>query len=279
MVRRAATRAVAAGQEWKAVVLSAVPGMGHLWQGQRRRGVYIALCYALLMFFGVVFYGYFLCNLCFGLAIGLHAFAVYDVLPDDANDERPSRLLAVGVYALMLFAIYIPLYQAVTSVVEGFAVGFDTGSEIVQNGDVLLVDKRDAALSHLRRGDIVLFETREQPMGYGMFAGGRTLDRIIGLPGDLVETVGGRLMVNGRPLPAERLPLNTGFALDGVSARVPRDKLLIIPSMLNVQVHGHGYVQVDVNALIRAQILVPVTQVVGRAFMIYKPFTHMGALP
>jgi len=229
------------------------------------------------MLLGVVFYGNFLSNWLFGLAMGLHAFAVFDVLPDDANGERPRWRVAVGIFLILLFVLYVPLYQAVTAFVEGVSVTFDTGSKQVRNGDFLLVDKRDRALDGLRRGDVAVFHTRAQGVGIGVYyAGGQTIDRVIGLPGDRVEFADGVLKVNGDALTPERLPLNSRFEIAEISVQVPEGRVLIIQSTL--QIAGYGNLDVNIGDVIRGRALVAREDLVGRAFMVYKPFRRIRTL-
>lgn len=65
-------------------------------------------------------------------------------------------------------------------------------------GDQMLVDKRPFVRRQIRRGDVVVFE-------YPLDRRKDYVKRVVGLPGDSIGVVGGRLIINGEETAVEEL--------------------------------------------------------------------------
>jgi signal peptidase I len=92
-----------------------------------------------------------------------------------------------------------------------------------------------------RRGDIVVF--------YSPADGTRLVKRVIGLPGDKIEMIADRLLINGRPSEYDPLPAETGRDVppDGEGLRVyakekaggsPAHPVTILPQRLALRTFG-----------------------------------------
>jgi signal peptidase I len=116
-----------------------------------------------------------------------------------------AGVLALGVRSYVAQMFYIP-----------------SGSMLptLQVGDRIVVDKLSYRLHGVDRGDVVVF--RKPPLEQADYAD--LVKRVVGLPGDTLSSVGGRLYVNGRalsepwlprPLPlTSPSPLPEGFSLN-----------------------------------------------------------------
>lgn len=94
---------------------------------------------------------------------------------------RTSTLLLVGVVgavALLRSTVAFPVRVASSSMQPTFSAG-----------DVVLVSRGRPELAGLRRGDVVTF----RPPDHGR----RALKRVVGLPGDTLVVLDGRLLVDG----------------------------------------------------------------------------------
>jgi signal peptidase I len=99
------------------------------------------------------------------------------------------------------------------------------------------------------RGDIVIVTPPGQSDDY--------IKRVIGLPGDTVELRGGRLVLNGRPVPTEARPpvmvpvdLNVpcGFEFPGRLVRTPQGAFCRLPIVRETLPNGVRYDVVDLGA-------------------------------
>jgi signal peptidase I len=101
-----------------------------------------------------------------------------------------ALLLAVGVRAYVAQMFYIP-----------------SGSMLptLQVGDRIVVNKLSYRLHGVNRGDVVVF--RRPPLESADYSD--LVKRVIGLPGDTIAAIDGKVDVNGRPLPEPWLPQPT----------------------------------------------------------------------
>ncbi len=136
----------------------------------------------------------------------------------------------------------------------------------VQPGEFVLVDKLAYKLGGVHHGDIIIFhhvrnQSEGQVVGWFMRTIGITIDddyikRIIGLPGDEIQVQGGKVYVNGIPMDEDYIsapPTYTGHWT------VPKDSLFVLGDNRNVSYDSHNWG------------FVPLSEVVGRAVVIYWP--------
>ncbi len=98
-----------------------------------------------------------------------------------------ALVLAVGVRTYVAQMFYIP-----------------SGSMLptLQIGDRIVVDKLSYHLHGVHRGDIVVF--RRPPLEQADYSD--LVKRVIGLPGDTIASVDGRVYIDGKPLAEPWLP-------------------------------------------------------------------------
>jgi signal peptidase I len=137
-----------------------------------------------------------------------------------AGGVRPARRRGAGLVRLLALTIAGALAFR-TFGYEAFNISSGSMMPTLLAGDEVLVSKFAYGLGHVlgradlarlpARGDVVVFAPTPNPeTDY--------IKRVIGLPGDRVQVTGGRLHLNGEPVPAERV----GDFLDAPDGRRQR---------------------------------------------------------
>ena len=134
----------------------------------------------------------------------------------------------------------------------------------------VLVDKLTPRWSPYTRGDIIVFNP---PASWAEGADVPFIKRIIGLPGDHVELRDGKVFVNGTALDEPYIfvdsgPLVTEAQPGGASDwLVPDGDLLVMGDHRNMSADSRSFGPI------------PITSVIGRAWLRYWPFGTFGILP
>lgn len=216
---------------WLVAALSLLtPGLGHVYAGVARRGILLAsamlLVLPLLAFvFSRAPLGLMQGALPVLAALGLYAWMMRDAvrqlqgtLPNPSR--RRPRVITLVTYVLVCLACFTVVREWTrANVVEAFRIPGGSMEPTILAGDWLYA-------APLRRSAVV----RCLPVIY-QTGGQQLLHRIVGLPGDTVLVVGGRMQRNGRPV-------DEAFALVGerpdseaeVLGRVGGQSPLIVPS-------------------------------------------------
>lgn len=135
--------------------------------------------------------------------------------------------------------------------------------------DRLVVEKLSLHFRPPQRGDVVVFEP---PPAAHLPAGEVLIKRVIGLPGDRVRVAGGRIWVNGQPLPEAYLaePIAYGppawSAIGMPEGRVPPGHVWVLGDNRNLSYDGHAWGPL------------PVQNLIGRAVFRFWPPTRVGPL-
>jgi signal peptidase I len=92
-------------------------------------------------------------------------------------------------------------------------------------GDRILVNKLSYHLHGVTRGDIVVFATPPKEKSDPTIKD--LVKRVIGLPGDTISSSGGRVYINGKPLPEPWLP--AGTVTTGIATqRIPPNEYFVM---------------------------------------------------
>jgi signal peptidase I len=164
-------------------------------------------------------------------------------------------VLVIGGALLVALVIKVFLLQA-------FYIPSRSMEPTLHIGDRVLVNKLSYRMHDINRGDVVVFE---RPPGEETGDIKDLIKRVIGLPGDTISSVDGRVAINGTFLDEPYLP--DGTVTDNLPETVVR------PGMIFVMGDNRGdsrdsryFGQIDQDL------------VVGRAFVRVWPVTHLGVL-
>jgi signal peptidase I len=136
----------------------------------------------------------------------------------------------------------------------------------LHEGDRVLVNKLSYKLHDVHRGDVVVFRRPE-----GAESGDDDIEdlikRVIGLPGDTVETVDGVIYVNGEPLPEPYLVKGTRSDSPPVQRQViPKDHYFVMGDNRGNSQDSRFFGPIDGGLI------------VGRAFWRIYPLDDIGGL-
>jgi signal peptidase I len=184
--------------------------------------------------------------------------------------RRPPRWILDVVETLVLTLIIFVVIQAF--VAQPFQVKQTSMERTLEPGQYVLVDKLTPRWDAYKRGDIVVLHP---PSGWEDGAGTPFIKRVIGLAGDRIElTDDGVVVVNGTPLDEGAYTYRDDA--DATEPTIPQgnSSAWTVPA-------GELFVMGDHRAQSadsRSFGPIPVTDVVGRAFLRYWPAAAFGIL-
>lgn len=182
--------------------------------------------------------------------------------------KRPLGCLFETVETLVLTLVIFLVIQ--TFVAQPYQVQQMSMENSLQPGQYVLVDKLTPRFGPYHRGDVVVFTP---PPGFDQ-TGDNTpfIKRVIGLPGDTVTLRDGQVFVNGTALVEP-------YTFPGADPHQPTDPLtersewVIAPGQLFVL--GDHRAQSEDS---RRFDTIPISSVIGRAWLRYWPFDSFGIL-
>ena len=259
--------------DFKGAAASIIPGLGHLTQRRFLRGFIFFALWLLFILFGIFFYGRTISNFCFGCAIAIHASAAFDCLPLSLSYFNSIQSRVGMMFSLLILSLicYYGIFNVINDQVFGVWMNLNRGDPVLLRGDFVLI-RRQAAY---KRGDIVFFDTdgRWGSTGYDenfRIEPGIYFDRVIGLPGERIEIIKGRIFVNDDPLLDEFYPITKGVVRD--MAVVLKENQYFIYDSLTPRQN-----QFPIK-LLRLHNTVNEDNIRGKAFMIYAPWSRMRFL-
>jgi signal peptidase I len=151
-----------------------------------------------------------------------------------------------------------------TFLFQAFYIPSGSMEPTLEKGDRVLVNKVSYDLHDVNRGDVIVFELDPDDVGADGIKD--LIKRVIGLPGDVIETRDGVVYINDEPLDEPYLAdgTTTGSPADGQNPGIERQT---VPD-------GHVYVLGDNrsnSADSRYRGPIPIDSIVGRAFILVWP--------
>ncbi|MGQ0627419.1 MAG: S26 family signal peptidase [Phycisphaerales bacterium] len=269
--------ASAAGKVWgehvaphadtRALVLTLLPGLGHVWLGRPRFGLGVLALWLVLVTGALVMVdsepGWWL----YLGVVALHAnvFAVMLARVIRHLSVWRRALAGVGVYVGLQLGLYLPVWFVLTRFAEPFPVREIMAQDPVRSGDTVLISGPALTPSSYARGDLVL---------YGA-AGGHAIDRVLALPGDQLAQREGVLLLNGQPLAAARQPIGRVRNWPDFAILVPEGEVGILPSTLRHRAVGPD-AAAYLAAALSANLCVPEGRIHGLVLARLRPWSRAG---
>jgi signal peptidase I len=176
-------------------------------------------------------------------------------------EPRPSLWAGVGTALRELIEtllLTLVIFLLIRFAVQNFRIEGYSMEPNFHDGQFLLVNKIVYMLHAPERGDVVIFRFPNNPSR-------DFIKRIIGLPGDRVEVVDGRVMINGEALP-ETYPLNEGSYSYGPVVVGP-DEYFVLGDNRNNSSDSHSWG------------MLPAKNIIGKAWVSYWPPQMIGLVP
>lgn len=148
------------------------------------------------------------------------------------------------------------LYFMIDSVIARVRVENVSMKPTLQPGQYVLVNKLAYRLGNVRHGDVIVFHYPPNPSE-------DYIKRVIGLPGDLVQTRNGKIFVNDQEISEKYAASPPTYDGDW---SVPEDSLFVLGDNRNQSSDSHAWG------------FVPISNVVGRALAVYWPLNEIKVL-
>ncbi|MEA2007761.1 MAG: signal peptidase I [Chloroflexota bacterium] len=175
-------------------------------------------------------------------------------LPESAPEERQHHLLDFLVDILETLILAIILFFLINAVSARIKVDGSSMEPTLHNGEFILVSKVNYKFGEPHRGDVVVFDfPRNITQEY--------IKRVIGLPGEHIRIADEKVYVNGQPLTESYVQDAPRYQGDW---DVPEDTLFVLGDNRNNSSDSHNWG------------MVPIDNVVGKAFFIYWPPPYLG---
>jgi signal peptidase I len=127
---------------------------------------------------------------------------VTSVRPQEAPPRRSGLARLILEWLAVLLVALVLALGVRTYVAQMFYIPSGSMLPTLQIGERIVVDKVSYRLHPVHRGDIVVF--RKPPLEQADYSD--LVKRVIGLPGDTISAVDGRIYIDGRPLSEPWLP-------------------------------------------------------------------------
>lgn len=258
-------------REFLAFFMSVVPGLGHVFVGQKGRGFVFFGVYAVSLFLGVFFYGRIASDIFFGIMMSCHMSAFFDCFPLLRDLTIRSRFAVMVLIIVVTLIGYRALYRAITdNLVSGIWMNQAFPNLDLRQDDFILVRPRDS----YERGAVVFYAFSSiYTDGYDIRAGA-SCDRILGVPGDDVEIRDGNVYVNRNKVNEAKGPLNKNARLYDMEVTLDEDEYFIYDSSSRVT---RLLAQSPASVLLQHAI-VPSANIRGEPFLIYAPLRRLRAI-
>ena len=196
----------------------------------------------------------------------------------EEGDEEPRtkghRRLQSGLewVAVVVGALVVALVVK-TFLFQAFYIPSASMEPTLEKGDRVLVNKISYDLHDVNRGDVIVFELDDEDVGQDGIKD--LIKRVVGLPGDVIESRDGIVYVNDRAL-------DEPYLADGMVTGDPEDSRNP-PIERQTVPEGHVFVLGDnrsnsADSRYPYRGPIPVDSIVGRAFVLVWPPGDIGTL-
>jgi len=200
-------------------------------------------------------------------------YAEDDAVVVDETTESHRRLQSGLEWVAVVVGALVVALIVKTFLFQAFYIPSASMEPTLEKGDRVLVNKISYDLHDVNRGDVIVFELDPEDVGPDGIKD--LIKRVVGLPGDVIETRDGIVYVNDRALEEPYLAdgMITGDPDDAQNPPIERQT---VPD-------GHVYVLGDnrsnsADSRYPYRGPIPIDAIVGRAFVLVWPPADIGTL-
>jgi signal peptidase I len=179
-----------------------------------------------------------------------------DVTPPPVAGAKSSAWKTFLFDTLETLLLAIILFVGINTLTARVRVDGFSMQPTLQNGEYVLVNRLAYRFGKPERGDIVVFRFPMNPKE-------DLIKRVIGLPGEEVTIAHGQVYINGNVLEESYIAAAPGYSGNWT---VPDGSLFVLGDNRNDSADSHSWG------------LLPVENVIGKAVLIYWPFTNLTLL-
>lgn len=193
--------------------------------------------------------------------------------PADLEAAQHDRVRSMVEWVAVVVGALVVALIVKTFLFQAFYIPSASMEPTLHEGDRVLVNKLSYDLHDVRRGDVVVFELPQDKVGADGIKD--LIKRVVGLPGDTIETRDGVVYINDRALSEPYLAdgTRTGDPANGNNPSITRQ---VIPEgtvfvMGDNRANSHDSRYADRGPI-------PIDSIVGRAFVLVWPPGDVGGL-
>ncbi|MFB3895826.1 MAG: signal peptidase I [bacterium] len=283
---------------WWAAWLSVIPGLGQAYNRQWAKSIVFFSIYLILIIAIIIKINDPVSDYIIYFALGLTAVSFVDAMvsclkkyQDIDLEFQPTRRQKISAlfYALFAFGAILMFCQLEFAFALRLVhINNDSLQPFVQKGDHVCITCVPYWFRNPKRGDVVWyftesFMTEDNSENIFIIGEGTNMERVIGLPGELVEMKDGKIYINQVPLDTKYYPLVTKN-IPNISVQLTKDTYFILRSvipqpgdtmadqfsLLKGMPSSHNAVIRD-PAIWRKVCSIPKKKIIGKPWFIYDP--------
>lgn len=175
-------------------------------------------------------------------------------IPVEKEIQQPGEVVLREIIETLLLTFFI--FWLVNGLVGRYRIDGTSMTPTLQDGQYLIIHNFSYYFDEPNRGEIIVFHHPNSDLNL--------IKRVIGLPGDEIEIVDGKVKVNGMVLDEPYIKAPPTYQ---GTWTVPEDNYFVLGDNRNSSSDSHSW-----------QYL-PAENVVGKAIFIYWPFQDWGKVP
>lgn len=206
-------------------VFSLIPGLGQFLAGRYTKGLSIFIFWLVL----ISYYLYSFNSFVFTMLFLLHTYSILECIFTGIYWERNTGIL-IAIFVILLMIGFAHIFHYLINLrIEPVIVPGNHWAPTLKSGDAVLFNKLAYKNEKPKRGDIVLYKPATGYIGGTLVRGdGRSLEKIIGLPGESVKIIEWEILINGNELPKEFYPLASNFLPKNYEETIPEGSYLLM---------------------------------------------------